>query len=77
MALSQFDKQVTASANKLLVNSLIVLTLWLGSAVCASSKCSAKQHRRILDDGFADLHRQHQSVAYDGEPYRIGQSECG
>ncbi len=38
MALSQFDKQVTASANKLLVNSLIVLTLWLGSAVCARAQ---------------------------------------
>lgn len=38
MALSQFDKQVAASANKRLINSLIALILWLGSASCARAQ---------------------------------------
>lgn len=38
MASSQFDKHVTASAEKYLINSLIVLTLWLGSDVCARAQ---------------------------------------
>ena len=38
MSLSQFDKQVAASANRRLINSLIVLILWLGSAVCARAQ---------------------------------------
>ncbi|MGC1255932.1 MAG: hypothetical protein WA867_10280 [Candidatus Acidiferrales bacterium] len=38
MALSQFDKQVAASANKHLINSLILMILWLGSASCARAQ---------------------------------------
>jgi hypothetical protein len=38
MAFSRFDKQVAASANMRFINSLIVLFLWLGSAVCARAQ---------------------------------------
>ncbi len=38
MALSQFDKQVAASANKHIINSLILMILWLGSAVRARAQ---------------------------------------
>jgi hypothetical protein len=38
MSLSRFDKQLAASANKRLINSLIALILWLGSAIYARAQ---------------------------------------